>query len=978
LTGLTPEELFHHTFKKSEDWKAGKTDDILAAEESGTAWAKHFFPNLFSRPFTAYQEEFWDWGWGIEPEQVYRPRVECEPRGVGKSTNAEAWVVSMVARQKRKMIGYVSLNETKATKHFESIKSMLESDALLTAYPHCKPRIQKLRDTSQQWSREAIVMDSGAMIVPLTLLGSSRGWKSSEGSRFDVIVLDDIDELGQTPEYTKKLIEMLKGEILAAGYDKTVVLMPQNLIYRDSICSQIHDQRADILSNRIFCGPYPLLKWYDAEKVDIPGDTTGAKEWVITAGEAFDPAIDLTYATSLLNTYGKSMFDRECQQLVTQIEDDKDFREWSEIYHLVTYSEFRSVMESLGEPVWNDRRKRLQVPQRWNVGLGFDWGCLTLDTEILTKRGWKQHWELEDGELVAAFDWENTQTTVWSPLLKKIYKSNQPLVEMSRKSFKFTCTPDHAWIIRRKKRGKMTRSTYRRQNLDTIAKDNTRFVVAAPCHEIGEINCTPGMAAVLGWLVTDGWKYKKGGAMLCQKNFPEAVVADLNTSGLEWNEVKPNKGGVRLFYLPSRSYERLCEATGYEGKQYLPELVTKLSPEARQAMFRAMLEAEGTKNGTNRHAIFCQKRGAIMDAFQILATLCGHRLGVERTHESGFGESNRLPLLRHQHIQFPDIKPLEGLHDVWCPSVKEGAVIARYKGQVTITGNTTKGHPSAVAIVARPSEVCPLKNSHFVVSEVIKPDFPIDSHETPELVSPGRVATAIQDELREWNIEESQIQMRLMSHEASAAMNTMAIDLKPDIQQFFGKWKAQKGSGVPQIQNLLEIDHTKPHPFRKYPEGYTKDGINLGGQPLMGAPRLYFLVEDDQGELRTDLLNNLYVSGPKDADGFARARFEMPIYSHRNTSDAKKIDDDFVDAFRGLMNVFGVESTSKTYGEVAQEKYEATTVYARPEHKDDHSIGAQMSRAMAVSKVLKQMKDEGYDLDEDESGFSGIDLNGGY
>jgi hypothetical protein len=665
LSEVTPEELFGFTFKINENLRMGKTDEILAAEESGTAWAKHFFPNLFSRPFTAYQSEFWEWGWGIEPEQVYRPRVECEPRGVGKSTNAEAWVVSMVARQKRKMIGYVSLNETKATKHFESIKSMLESDALLTAYPHCKPRIQKLRDTSQQWSREAIVMDSGAMIVPLTLLGSSRGWKSSEGSRFDVIVLDDIDELGQTPEYTKKLIEMLKGEILAAGYDKTVVLMPQNLIYRDSICSQIHDQRADILSNRIFCGPYPLLKWYDAEKVDIPGDTTGAKEWVITAGEAFDPAIDLVYATSLLNTYGKAMFDRECQQLVTQIEDDKDFREWSEIYHLVTYSEFRSVMESLGEPVWNDRRKRLQVPQRWNVGLGFDWG-------------------------------------------------------------------------------------------------------------------------------------------------------------------------------------------------------------------------------------------------------------------------------------------------------------------------TTKGHPSAVAIVARPSEICPLKNSHFVVSEVVKPDFPIDSHETPELVSPGRVAVAIQDELREWNIEESQIQMRLMSHEASAAMNTMAIDLKPDIQQFFGKWKAQKGSGVPQIQNLLEIDHTKPHPFRKYPEGYTKDGINLGGQPLMGAPRLYFLVEDDQGELRTDLLNNLYVSGPKDADGFARARFEMPIYSHRNTSDAKKIDDDFVDAFRGLMNVFGVESTSKTYGEVAQEKYEATTVYARPEHKDDHSIGAQMSRAMAVSKVLKQMKDEGYDLDEDESGFSGIDLNGGY
>jgi hypothetical protein len=642
----------------------GTSPETRLAEESGTQWVKHFLPSWFSRPFTKYQEEFWEWGWGIEPEQLYRPRVECEPRGVGKSTNAEAWVVSLVARKKRKMIGYVSLNEEKASKHFEGIKSMLESDAIQSAYPHCKPRIQKLRDATQQWSREAIVLDSGAMIVPLTLLGSSRGWKSSEGARFDVIVLDDIDALGQTPEYTKKLIEMLKGEILAAGTDKTVVLVPQNLIYRDSIVSQIRDQRADILSNRIFCGPYPLLKWYDAEKVDIPGDNTGAKEWIITQGEAFDPAIDLTYATSLLNTYGKAMFDRECQQLVTQIENDKDFREWSEIHHLVTYSEFRSLMAFYGEPVWNERRNRLQIPQRWNVGLGFDWG-------------------------------------------------------------------------------------------------------------------------------------------------------------------------------------------------------------------------------------------------------------------------------------------------------------------------TTKGHPSAVAIVARPSELCPLKNSHFVVSEVVKPDYPIDSHEIPELVSPGRVAAAINDELREWNIDESQIQMRLMSHEASAAMNTMAIDLKDDVKQFFGKWKAQKGSGVPQIQNLREIDHTKPHPFRKYPQGYILDGREVGGQPVMGAPRLYFLVADDQGELRVDMMNNLFVPGAKNADGFARARFEMPIYSHRNTGTTKKIDDDFVDAFRGLMNVFGVEVTQKTTQEIADEKYQKATVYARPEYKDDHSEGAQMSRAMAQAKVLKELKDEGLEWD-DEPVYSGIDLTQGY
>jgi hypothetical protein len=604
LVTFTPEEKFQWETRAVERYWSGVTPEVSAAEESGTKWAQHFFPNLFSRPFTKYQEEFWDWGWGIEPDVKYRPRVECQPRGVGKSTNAEALVVSMVARKKRKMIGYVSLNEQKATKHFESIKSMLESDKFQEAYPHCAPKVQKLKDITQQWSREAIVMDSGAMIVPLTLLGSSRGWKSSEGVRFDVIVLDDIDELGQSVEYTRKLIELLKGEILAAGYDKTLVIVPQNLIYRDSIVSQIYDQRADILSDRDFRGPYPLLKWYEAEKVPIEGDTTGAKRWVITAGEPFDPAIDIAYAESLLDTFGKVLFDRECQQLVFEIEDDKDFREWSEIHHLITKSEFRRVMEAQGEPVWNEQRNRLQIPMRCNVGLGFDWG-------------------------------------------------------------------------------------------------------------------------------------------------------------------------------------------------------------------------------------------------------------------------------------------------------------------------TTKRHPSSVAFVARFSSMTPFSDCHFVFAEVIRPKFPLDAFETPEIVSPGRVATAVQDKLKEWNVLDSQVKMKLLSHEASAALNTMAVDLKDDVKMFWNKWQAKKGSGVPQIQNLLEIDYTKPHPFRTYPENHPKAGM-----PLMGRPRLYFIVEDEQGSLWSNGID-LYVTGAQDADGFARARFEIPLYSHKNATGDKKIDDDFVDAFRGLMNRFGVRADSKTRDEIVEEALES-------------------------------------------------------
>jgi hypothetical protein len=331
----------------------------LYYEQGGEGWVRRYFPERFTRPFTFYQKDFWEWGWRIEPDTYYRPRVECEPRGVGKSTNAEAWVASLLARRKREMIGYVSLEDAKATKHFDGIKSMLETEVLLSVYPHCRPQVQKLRNVAAQWSRDAIVTESGAMVVPLSLLGSSRGWKSPTSKRFDVIVLDDIDKLGVSSAFAQKLLELLKGEILAAGDDNTVVLMPQNLIYRDSVCAKILDFTADILSDRDFKGPYALLKWYDAEKRFLPD---GAMEWKITAGESVDPAISIEYAEKLLNKFGKATFDRECQQEVYKVGAEKSFREYDEIYHVITQSELARVY------------RQKTPPERWHKGRGLDWG----------------------------------------------------------------------------------------------------------------------------------------------------------------------------------------------------------------------------------------------------------------------------------------------------------------------------------------------------------------------------------------------------------------------------------------------------------------------------------------------------------------------------------------------------------------------------------------------------------------------------
>lgn len=557
------------------------------------AWVKHFYPQTFTREFTSYQRDFWLWGWEIQPDTYYRPRVECAPRGAGKSTTAETWVVSLLARQRRKTIGYISGTDTLATRHFNGVRRKLENADLLKTYPHLKPQVQKYRSAFSSWSQDRLVTEAGQVIIPITLQGTNRGFKSDDDVRFDCFVFDDIDALGESPDVIAKNLDLLKSEILLAGYANTLNTVFQNLIHRESIVVQIMDHRADMLSDRDFRGPYPLMKWYDAEKMDLPD---GGKRWTITAGEPYDNALPIPYCESILNQIGRDLFDREAQQEVNKVAEDKDFREWDEVYHIIT----RSEMERGFANVHLRDANGFFIPPRWHVGRGFDFG-------------------------------------------------------------------------------------------------------------------------------------------------------------------------------------------------------------------------------------------------------------------------------------------------------------------------TTRGHPTAIAYVTRPDQTCPHDDAHFVFAEIVMPHFPFDPSLASEVVSPGRVAHAIKLVEHDFRIQGSQIQQSKMSHEASAAKNTLMLDLPDELRVFFNKWKAAKGSGVPQIQNMMEIDRTKQHPFRVYPAGHQHAGM-----PLMGRPRIYFVVADGQGELYCDGDGKVRVRGATDSGGLARCRYEMPLYSHRNAG-AKKLDDDFVDGLRGLMSTFGVQAGALT----ASEKFEA-------------------------------------------------------
>jgi hypothetical protein len=150
----------------------------------------------------------------------------------------------------------------------------------------------------------------------------------------------------------------------------------------------------------------------------------------------------------------------------------------------------------------------------------------------------------------------------------------------------------------------------------------------------------------------------------------------------------------------------------------------------------------------------------------------------------------------------------------------------------------------------------------------------------------------------------------LMSHEASTALNTYTMDMPAGYKLRFEKWKPDRRAGIAVLQNYMEIDRAKPHPFRPR---------------LMGRPRLYLVVADDEGELYYNADESPCVRPARRARGLVRLRAEIPAYHYPLGSSGieaqylEKRFDDAIDPLRAIADRFFPRSAPMTDAE----KFEA-------------------------------------------------------
>jgi len=192
-------------------------------------------------PMAAHHERAWEWFDGLKLGVKPRALIECWPRGHGKSSTVELGIVRSCVRRSRKFWLYCSRTQEAADRHVQSIAEIFESLGI--------ERAVNRYGYSKGWSASMLRTNTGFSVLAFGLDAGARGVKLG-ALRPDGIVLDDIDELGDSAARVEKKEQTITQGVIPAGSIDAAIVFVQNRIHANSIMSKTLSGDLRMLANR--------------------------------------------------------------------------------------------------------------------------------------------------------------------------------------------------------------------------------------------------------------------------------------------------------------------------------------------------------------------------------------------------------------------------------------------------------------------------------------------------------------------------------------------------------------------------------------------------------------------------------------------------------------------------------------------------------------------------------------------------------
>lgn len=346
-------------------------------ESSWRVAIKALFPHFARNDFSKEQAQFWEMIWEVEEPTHPLPIGLFLPRGHAKSTSAEMATVALGAMGRRHFAVYCCASQERANEHVaNNIRSMFESPAFQLHYPEVGKPAVGLHGNRQGWKQSQLICGNKFTVRALGFDGAMRGIRV-EGYRPDLIILDDIDEITDSPEMVAKKIQVLTKSIIPAKATNCLIIFAQNLIHPNSVANKVAKRDADFLRKIRRIGPVKAIEDFTYE-ID-----TGTGDVKFLTGTATWPAgMSLEVCDAMINAeMGLSAFLTECQQEVDQVAAGAIFPQWSPMHHVITHSEF---VRYYGDQAWDPKLGQFKMPDNFTYALGHDWGSTLKHPAVAT------------------------------------------------------------------------------------------------------------------------------------------------------------------------------------------------------------------------------------------------------------------------------------------------------------------------------------------------------------------------------------------------------------------------------------------------------------------------------------------------------------------------------------------------------------------------------------------------------------------
>ena len=370
-------------------------------------------------------------------------------------------------------------------------------------------------------------------------------------------------------------------------------------------------------------------------------------------------------------------------------------------------------------------------------------GCVPPETEMLTERGWVRYDQLRVGEQVVQID-DRGRAALGALENVSVYPFDGEMRRISTRSTEQLLTPGHS-VHAYAKRGKWKRieidNSMTKIEADALCDTDHEGVAAwqLPLAARGADSRrtleSTDVAALYGWVISEGRFQRDVRAVNIYQN--EGAHADeirgilqrLSIPHSEFERTRTDYDGrprknVQWYIKAGPWAERiLTDLAGI--KPLPPEWLAWLPDDEALALFEALVSGDGSRSSGDESGAWYQKRPEVRAWFQTLCFRLGYRTS-ENTSKCmiNWARSDTTEIQRGVHRKHWATK-VQYKGDVWCPTVATGRWVARYRGNVFVTGNT--GFPKSLNLLKAfeakfgPAEAAKLREKLDGLGTALKP-----------------------------------------------------------------------------------------------------------------------------------------------------------------------------------------------------------------------------------------------------------------